>query len=251
MAQVNSMCYTYGRGKTLIQQSRKYFKQQLEEVTSKLNEHIKLAPSTIDTNKLMTIATDLVNKDQYQLRVELERRKHMLKFDAKDHHLVETFYQLKPRQTEIHSAKVIWKAIHDQQVLQYEIAMFKNWFLSTSRSTSCTFQDLQLTKINDIFSHIILDKKLSSTTSLTKHENNSIANFIEDSIQQTIITAVEIVQSYEQKVPSKQDKFQKPPSITSIINAIENHQMNMVQRAQYNITQQLKVIFQTNISDHY
>ena len=49
----------------------------------------------------MTIANEIIDKDQYQLRVEFERRKHILTFDAKDHRLVETFYQLKPRQTEV------------------------------------------------------------------------------------------------------------------------------------------------------
>jgi hypothetical protein len=101
MALVNSMCYTYGRRKTLIQQRQKYFKQQLNETTCKLQEHTLQAPSTIDTIKLITIVTDLVNKDQYQLQMELERRKHILKYDATDHQLVETFYQLKPRQTEV------------------------------------------------------------------------------------------------------------------------------------------------------
>jgi hypothetical protein len=43
------------------------------------------APSNIDRNKLMTIITDLVHKDQYQLHLELERRRHMLQFDAKYH----------------------------------------------------------------------------------------------------------------------------------------------------------------------
>ena len=41
------------------------------------------------------------NKDQYPLRMELERRRGMLKFDAKDHQLVHTFYNLKTRQTEV------------------------------------------------------------------------------------------------------------------------------------------------------
>jgi hypothetical protein len=35
------MCYTYGRGQTLIEQGRKYFKQQLKEITCKLQEHIQ------------------------------------------------------------------------------------------------------------------------------------------------------------------------------------------------------------------
>jgi hypothetical protein len=101
MAEVNSMCHTYGRQKSLIEQRQKYFKQQLDKINGQLQMHVQQAPSTIDTNKLITIITDLVNKDQYQLRLKLERQKHMLKFDAKDHHFVEKFYQLKPRQTEV------------------------------------------------------------------------------------------------------------------------------------------------------
>jgi hypothetical protein len=49
----------------------------------------------------MAIITDLVHEDQYELRMELERRRGMLKFDAKDHQLVHTFYNLNPRQTEV------------------------------------------------------------------------------------------------------------------------------------------------------
>ncbi len=49
----------------------------------------------------MIIANDFVDQDQYQLRVEFERRKHILQYDAKDHRLVETFYQLQPRQIEV------------------------------------------------------------------------------------------------------------------------------------------------------
>ena len=101
MALINSMCYTYGRQKTLIDQRRKYFKQQLQDITTKLHEHLQQVPSMMDPNQLMMIAHDIVDKDQYQLHVEFERRKHILKFDAKDHQLVETFYQLKPRQTEV------------------------------------------------------------------------------------------------------------------------------------------------------
>jgi hypothetical protein len=57
--------------------------------------------STVDSNQIVTIVNNIVDKDQYQLRLELERRRHILKFDAKDHQLVDAFYQLKPRQTEV------------------------------------------------------------------------------------------------------------------------------------------------------
>lgn len=102
MALVHSMPYTYGRRKQLIVQRRKCFQEQLQDMTNKIQEHMSQSPySTIGSNQIVTIVTNIVDRDQYQLRIELERRKHILKFDAKDHQLVEEFYQLKPRQTEV------------------------------------------------------------------------------------------------------------------------------------------------------
>ncbi|CAF4885152.1 unnamed protein product [Rotaria sp. Silwood1] len=101
MALVNSMCYTYGRGKALIKERQKYFQQQIEVNTHELDEHRKQTPATIDTEKLISIITAFIQQDQSNLRIELDRRRAMLKFDAKDHQLVEAFYQLKPRQTEV------------------------------------------------------------------------------------------------------------------------------------------------------
>jgi hypothetical protein len=111
--------------------------------------------------------------------------------------------------------------------------------------------------MNDIFTYLILNKQLSSTTNSAEHETTSNAKFVQDSIQQTISTAEEIAQSYQQKsnhekqkIVNNQEKFKKPPTVNSIITAIENRQINMVQRAQHNINQQLKSLFQMNISDH-
>lgn len=103
MAACNSMCYTYGRRKNLIEQRRKYFQQQLMQINDKLNEHLKQAShlAIADTDQLMLFANNFISREQYQLRMELERRQAMLKFDAKDHQLVELFYGLKPRQTEV------------------------------------------------------------------------------------------------------------------------------------------------------
>ncbi|CAF1186890.1 unnamed protein product, partial [Didymodactylos carnosus] len=54
-------------------------------------------------------------KNQYTLRIEFERRRGMLKFDAKDHQYIEIFNKLKPRQPEISLTKSIWKATNDEQ----------------------------------------------------------------------------------------------------------------------------------------
>ncbi|CAF1336678.1 unnamed protein product [Adineta steineri] len=255
MALINTMCYSYGRSKILIEQRHKNFMKKLQQLQINIDEHIKqISLSTADMNNLMNIINDFLHTDQYELRMELERRRAMLKFDARDHQLVHTFYNLKPRQTEIHSAKIIWKAVQDEQALKYEIALFKTWLSSSKSSSSltlCTFQDLPLTKINDIFTHLVFDKQLSSATN---HQTNSIDQFIEDIIMKTISTAETIAENYvekvnneKQKLSNNQEKFKKPPTVDSVITAIENRQLNMIQRAQYNIEQILKTIFQENI----
>jgi len=113
-----------------------------------------------------------------------------------------------------------------------------------------TFRDLALTKINDIITHLIFDKQLSSTTVLS---TNSVDQFIEDITKQTISAVETITEHYIQKVKDEKtkilnnrEKFKKPPTVDTIITAIENRQMNMTQRAQYNIEQILKIVYGEN-----
>jgi hypothetical protein len=103
MANVNSMCHTYGRSKMLIEQRQQKYKQQFEQIQNDINEYMKRAAASIliDIAKIMNIIDILIDKDQYQLRIELQRRRNMLQFDAKEHQLAYDFYQLKPRQTEV------------------------------------------------------------------------------------------------------------------------------------------------------
>jgi hypothetical protein len=102
MARDNTMCYTYGRRKHIIEQRLKKFQQQLLQIKSDIDEHMTQTPlPVIDSNRIETIVTVLVDKDQYQLRGELERRRDMLYFDAKDHKCIQAFYDLKPSQAEV------------------------------------------------------------------------------------------------------------------------------------------------------
>jgi hypothetical protein len=89
----------------------------------------------------------------------------------------------------------------------------------------------------------------------TNNQKNSIDQFIEHIMKQTISTAEIIAERYVQKVTDEkkkilnnQEKFKKPPTVDTIITVIENRQLNMVQRAQYTIEQTLKTIFRTNIN---
>src|SRR5438552_811160 len=101
MATLNSLCYTYGRSKTLIQQRKQKYEKQFQHIQNEINEFMKQVPLQLnDINNIINIINNLISKDQYQLRVELERRRTMLHLDAKEHQLVNDFYKSKPRKSE-------------------------------------------------------------------------------------------------------------------------------------------------------
>jgi hypothetical protein len=101
MANVHSMCLAYGRTKTLIQQRLQKYKEQLEYVRNEIDQYVNKVSSDNknDMNKITYVINNLIYQDQYPLRIELERRRHMLQFDAKEHQLVNDLYQLKPRKS--------------------------------------------------------------------------------------------------------------------------------------------------------
>lgn len=105
MALMNSMCHTYGRHKSLIIQRQKYFQLLIDTLTKQLTTLIEQAPHSLDVEKLMDIIRNFIDQEHQYLRIELQRRKHLLNFDAQDHKLVQQFYDLKPRQTEVSEYK--------------------------------------------------------------------------------------------------------------------------------------------------
>ena len=101
MATINSMCQTYGRSKIIIEQRQKKYQKQLEQIQNDINEYLKQAPTLIEINKIIQLLNHLIHQDQTSFRLELERRKDMLRFNAKEHQYVHAFYNLKPRPAEV------------------------------------------------------------------------------------------------------------------------------------------------------
>ncbi|CAF3414908.1 unnamed protein product, partial [Rotaria sp. Silwood2] len=238
MADANAMCYTYGRSKILIKQRLDKYKLQCEQVQHAINEHMKQAPIIIDMTNLMNMINSLIHKDQHQLRLELDRRKTMLRLDAEEHKLVDHFYTLKPRQTEINSAKIIWKAIHDQQTILHEIAIFKKWVPLHTPVSSCTFQDIQLPNINRIFTSLAFHYQTLST---------------EQMAQQTIVRAEDIAQHYtniataeKNKLLSTRTNHKNVQLLDQIITTIIIRENNMRQRGVCELQRKLTMIFNEN-----
>ncbi|CAF4942643.1 unnamed protein product, partial [Rotaria sp. Silwood1] len=168
MAETNSMCYTYGRSKNLIKQRLTKYKQQCDKNQEAINEHLKQASFSIDIQTMTTMINNLINKDQYELRLELERRKTMLRLDAEEHQLVEKFYQLKPRQTEITSAKIIWKANNEQQNIKHEIDIFKKCLEVHAQESSYTLQGIELPTIYHIFISLSFQEQISTVKDIAE-----------------------------------------------------------------------------------
>ncbi|CAF1468179.1 unnamed protein product [Rotaria sordida] len=166
MTKANSMCYTYGRSKNLIKQRLAKYKLQCDKNQEAINQCMKQAPLIIDMQTITTMINDLINKDQYELRLELERRKTMLRLDAEEHKIVEEFCKFKRRQTEV--TKIMWKAINEQNNISDAIVICKKWLEVHAQASSYTLEDVQLPKINHIFISLFFQGQTSSAEHITE-----------------------------------------------------------------------------------
>ncbi|CAF4005510.1 unnamed protein product [Rotaria sordida] len=184
---------------------------------------MKKAPISIDMQNITTMINNLINKDQNQLRLELERRKTMLRLDAEEHRPVEKFYVLKPRQTEINSAKIIWKAINERENIIHEIAIFKKWLAVHAQESTYSL-------------HILPAEHIA---------------------EQTITKAEEIVQHYTKIATIEKNKLQSTKShhknadlLEPIIHAIFQRVNNMQQRRENELQAILTNIFKLTPVQH-
>ncbi len=259
MATVNSMCYTYGRSKVLIKQRKQKYEKQFQQIQNELDEFVKKAPPQlhVDNSTIINIINSLIYKDQYQLRVELERRRIMLHFDAKEHQLVNDFYKSKPRKSEvsrhitqsdlifsiqIHSAKIIWKLINQEQTIRGEIALFQQWLSMQTTGTPCTFPDIELTHINPILTQVLLQLNQSFNNNLGNQPTDCLNQLRNTIFQQTLTKAEHIAYTYSQKVIHEKNKLDRTKSNHKNIMSFENmlkivnqREINMVHRAQHQI----------------
>jgi hypothetical protein len=144
---------------------------------------------------------------------------------------------------------VTWKAIHDEQAIRYEIAMFKTWLSSQSPSIQCNFRDLRLTKINEVLTQLVFDRQQTTTTKPIELPDSSDTLTLDLNIQ-TLSILEQMAQSYAQKVldetsklTKQRDKYKNITDLNKISIAIATRSNNIIHRAQYNLQQQLNIAF--------
>ncbi|CAF1684118.1 unnamed protein product, partial [Adineta ricciae] len=91
MAASNSMSNSYGRSKVLIEQRQKKYQNDLIKINNDSDEYMTKMPDILmnSIDQIKNIINHVIHQDLYQLRMEIERRKTILKFDAYDHQLVQ------------------------------------------------------------------------------------------------------------------------------------------------------------------
>jgi len=146
---------------------------------------------------------------------------------------------------------VIWKAIHDEQEIRYEIAMLKKWLSIQSQSTSYTYPDLQLQNITEIITQLIFKQPQIYTNHFFMPNNNSIETSAPALFDQALAKAEAIAQGFVQKATEAKGRLwgtrshhKNVPLLDKVFTLIITREQNMIQRAQYNINQQLLRLFQ-------
>ena len=114
LAMKNSICPGYGRRKHIIEQRINHYRKKLEKNNSDVNNHLEQWPSIVTDCDLMTsVIEDLINRDQQDLRLDIERRQTLFQLDAKDHQLLQAFYALKPKRAQVgHSDVHVYLTLH-------------------------------------------------------------------------------------------------------------------------------------------
>ena len=111
--------------------------------------------------------------------------------------------------------------------------------------------DLELTRMNELFTLILANKVLADATSTISLQQNPSKQYVSESFNETVYLFERGIQIYMQitnderrQMLIKQNKSKKFISLRNIMDAIEHRQQNMIQRAEFHMEQMIKIIFQ-------
>ncbi len=153
---------------------------------------------------------------------------------------------------QIHSAKIIWKNINQEQTIRGEIALLQQWMsMQTTTGTTCTFPDLQLIHLNPILTQVLFQINQSFNNNVVNQATDCLNQLRNEIFQQTLAKAEHIAKTYGEKVIQQKNKLDRTKSnhkdITSfekILNIINQREINMVHRAQNQFHYQIRRLLQ-------
>ncbi|CAF1623403.1 unnamed protein product [Adineta steineri] len=203
--------------------------EQLKQAGIKLNQHkqIELGQS-IDLQQLSTIIPAFVRKGQHKLSVDFEYKKLLLQFDTNDYNFIQTFYNLKPSEDQIISAKMIWQATMDKQQAEQNVAILKKRLYIKRLPASYNVLDHSIDNIEKMVQNLALHQDESAT--ILSRRQKMIGQFKYDLILLEISTNEQIARNHTNIIASEKKKIIEsagvqvplPKSLVTLLDAISS-----------------------------
>ncbi|CAF1461250.1 unnamed protein product [Adineta ricciae] len=242
-----SICHTYDRSKSVIEQRLKLIEKHLKQAQNAIEkfEQEIITECQQDNDclnamkELNSIIYQLVHEKQQVLECNFEYQRKMLIFNAADHQLLQNFFDIRPNNKHIILARHIWQATKNQLTIEEDLALLKYRQTSTAlQSTSNSVHEI----INNIDQDI---QKLNETISIfpTSH---SLSNEIDKLIQlknkiihQAIVHNEKKLEHLSTIIQAEQYRFsvknrfmeKNPQWHEQVFDAIETRRKHMIQRA--------------------
>ncbi|CAF1403704.1 unnamed protein product [Adineta steineri] len=178
--------------------------KQFTEIKLNQYKQIELGQS-IDLQRLSTIILAFVRKGQHKLSADYQYKKLSLQFDTNDYHLVQAFYDLKPSNDQIISAKIIWQATMDKQQAEQNVAILKKRLYIKRLPASYNILDHSIGNIGKMIKNLALDQDESAT--ILSRRQKMIDQFKYDMIFLEISTSEQIARNHTNIIASEKKKI--------------------------------------------
>ncbi|CAF4115356.1 unnamed protein product [Adineta steineri] len=258
LAEKNSICHAYGRSKTFIAQRQKqiekhlqqaqYAVQQFEqEIIIKMVQH---GDYLFEMKVLFSIIEKFVQEKQRSVQYDYEYKREMLILDATDHQLVNEFFKIEPKKSQIISARRIWQATQKQMIVEEDIALLEYRLTSTQlQSASNLIENM----INDIDARL----KQSHQTAEQINEIKKLQDLKHDIIQQAVFTSRQMANDLTKIIEKEKKKFTLQNRFIQstaqwqklVLDTIDKRQQHMIKRVNFIIKH--KLIKLSNASKDY
>ncbi|CAF1524217.1 unnamed protein product [Adineta steineri] len=255
LAEKNSICHAYGRSKTFIAQRQKqiekhlqqaqYAVQQFEqEIIIKMVQH---GDYLFEMKVLFSIIEKFVQEKQRSVQYDYEYKREMLILDATDHQLVNEFFKIEPKKSQIISARRIWQATQKQMIVEEDIALLEYRLTSTQlQSASNLIENM----INDIDARL----KQSHQTAEQINEIKKLQDLKHDIIQQAVFTSRQMANDLTKIIEKEKKKFTLENRFIQstaqwqklVFDAIEIRRQHMIKRANFIIKHKLATFSNTS-----
>ncbi|CAF1506685.1 unnamed protein product [Adineta ricciae] len=248
--QKNSLYRSKFKTTSQLSAHQKLLENRLQRAKTDLNQHKQQAiHNYFDEKQLSIILTAFVRRGQFKLRADYERKKRLLQCDANDHRLIREFYDLKPTNNQIQSARIIWKLTKDKLQTEEDMNVLKQRIYTKRLPASFQILDHSIDNIEKMLQNPILNQDKRAT--LSSRRLKIIAQFKYDLMKLAILTAEETIRCHvtlitaEKKalienVTSALDSPQ-PTLLAQVIQVVNKREVNMMQRQQIILEQKLSV----------